>query len=165
MYLVAAMFMEAVALLLAPVLPLFARNGYLPGWLIWFETVDANLYGDKGWRTEHVTDPTNYWSQVKWLARNRAYNFKWTVLSAPMTPIDVVFVGDNTINRNNGHYGTLRARMGDYWQYKLVKPIGNTGWCWMLNFGWLLDDLDQGNALFLFSPRIVRISFKGSLNA
>ena len=155
-YLVAALVMELLALLLAPVLPLFARDGFLPVWLRWFETYDCNLYGDHGWQTEHVADPKAYWSQVRWLARNRAYTFKWTVLSAPMVLEDLTYEGDLKVNRNNGRFGLLRVRMGRYWQWKLVRPIG-LGYCVMLNFGWLLNDFGQANALFLFSPRVARV--------
>ena len=155
-YLLAALVMEAVALLLAPVLPAFARGGFLPHWLRWFETVDANLYGDHGWQTEHVKDPQAYWSQVRWLARNRAYGFKWTVLAAPMCLEQLTYEGDLKVNRNNGRFGLLRVRMGAYWQWKLVRPVG-FGYCVMLNFGWLLDDFSQARALFLFSPRVALV--------
>lgn len=74
-----------LALLLAPVLPLFARDEYgfcdnanamrteprLPSWLSWFMTPDNSLYGDAGWRTEHCPDHWHdYWGMVQWLWRN-----------------------------------------------------------------------------------------------
>jgi hypothetical protein len=155
-YLIAALLMEALALVLAPLLPAFARDGHLPRWLKWFETYDCNLYGDHGWQTEHVKEPSSYWSQVQWLARNRAYTFKWTVLSAPMCLEKLTYEGDLKINRNNGRFGVLRVTMGEYWQYKLVRPLA-FGYCSMLNFGWLLDDFSQPSALFMFSPRLARI--------
>ena len=168
-YLLFSLFMQVVALFVTPLLPAFAYprlgkvdngNGEaveprLPKWLAWFDTTDNSLFGDKNWRNSHSG---GYASMVMWLYRNSLYGLKWTVLAAPMTPIDVVFDGDPKINRNNGHFGVLRVKMDGYWQYKRVTPIGKTGYCWMLNFGWLLDDTDQDKALFMFSPRIVKIT-------
>lgn len=175
-YLLVSFVMQLVALVITPLLPLFAspregrsENGNviavgprLPRWLAWFDTPDNDLYGDPKWRTSH---DGGHWSQVGWLYRNSLYQFKWSVLSAPIDRFKVMFDGDRLINRNNGHYGELRVKMGDYWQYKLVKPIGSTGYCWMLNFGWLLDDTSQDRALFMFSPRLVKITFQGNVNA
>lgn len=167
-FLVAALVMEALAIVLAPVLPFFAsvrpgplNNGKqiafghrLPAWLAWFDTPDNALDGDENWLTSHKP---GHWSQVGWLLRNRAYGFKWGPLAAPMRLEQLVWAGDIRINRNNGRFGKLTVTMGGYWQWKLVKPIGTTGYCWMLNFGWLLDDFSKDKALFLFSPRIARI--------
>ena len=46
--------LTVLALILAPVLPLFANSdGWLPKWLWWFQTPDNSLDGDQGWITEH----------------------------------------------------------------------------------------------------------------
>lgn len=171
LYLLAALVMEVLAVVLAPALPLFAslrpgpwNNGKqiafghrLPGWLAWFDTPDNALDGDENWLTSHAP---GHWSQVGWLWRNRAYGFKWGPLAAPMYLPARVIRGDLKVNRNNGHYGLLRISMGKYWQWKYVTPIASTGWCLMLNFGWLLDDDSQPRALFLFSPRVCKITAK-----
>jgi len=165
--LVALFVMSLLALVLTPVLPLFARSRMgpvdnnhgqakeprLPVWLAWFDTPDNSLLGDPGWRATHNG---GYWSQVAWLYRNSLYGFKWGPIAAPMGAERHIH-GDPSINRNNGHYGILRISMGPYWQWKCVKPIGRSGYCWMINLGWMLDDAGQQRALFMFSPRLVRL--------
>lgn len=167
LYSCAVLVAEVLALILAPILPLFAVHRFgpwdnnsqtamghrLPKWLAWFDTPDNSLEGDHNWQAAHF--PVTYWSMVGWLLRNRAYGFKWSVLSAPMVG-ERVIEGDPLINYHTGRYGTLKIKMGDYWQWKCIKPIGGTGYCLMMNFGWLLDDPNQNNALFMFSPRVVR---------
>lgn len=172
LYLAALAVLSLVALLVTPLLPAFAaprlgpvnnNNGTaveprLPRWLAWFDTPDNSLLGDSGWRATHGG---GYGAQVAWLYRNSLYGFKWGPIAAPMS-VDRVIKGDPTINRNNGHYGVLRIAMGDYWQWKCVQPLGATGYCWMINLGWLLDDAGQQKALFLFSPRLVKITARGA---
>lgn len=165
--LVALCAMSLVAHVVTPILPAFARPRLgpvnnnkgravaprLPLWLAWFDTPDNSLLGDKGWQSKH---DGGYWSQVAWLYRNSLYGFKWGPLAAPMGAPRII-KGDPKINRNNGHYGILRISMRPYWQWKCVKPIGQSGYCWMINLGWLLDDEDQPRALFMFSPRLVTL--------
>lgn len=171
LYLVVLFVMSIVAFIVTPLLPLFrewregpidnnhsiAYGWRLPKWLFWFDTPDNPLTGDSHFRE---LNEMSYWSMVKWLYRNSLYGFKWSVLAAERPEGYVqVGTGDKRINRNNGIFGTYTARIvdTDYWQWKRVKPIGNTGYCTMLNFGWLLDDLDQKKCLFMFSPRICKI--------
>ena len=176
-YLIAAMLFDVVAIVLSPLLALTARdrvgpidnnNGTaieprLPVFLSWFDTAEDNsLLGDSAHKLRHANS-SRYWQMFCWLVRNHGYGFRWSVLAAPMDHFKLLFDGDVKINRNNGRYGVLRASMGSYWQYKRVTPIGQTGYCWMLNFGWLLDDTSQDRALFMFSPRIVKIT--GASNA
>lgn len=64
----------------------------LPKWLAWFDTFDAST--DAGWRDHYFTDkytvdnPPKYWRrkwyQVKWLYRNPAYGFSYSVLGINM---------------------------------------------------------------------------------
>ncbi len=168
-FLLLAIIAEMLALLLSPILPAFHvfRFGWcdnhayqmtaqrLPRWLSWFDTPDNDLMGDSAHCCRHATSSC-YWTMVCWLARNRAYGFKWGPLAAPMCAAAQQVTGNRNINRNNGQFGTLHIRMENYWQWKCVKPIGQTGYCWMLNFGWLLDDASQPMALFMFSPRLSR---------
>lgn len=169
-YLLITLLAELLALLLSPILPAFSvvRLGWsdnrayqltqwrLPLWLSWFDTPDNDLFGDSAHCRRHACN-SDYWAMVCWLARNRAYGLKWGPLAAPMDAEGQQITGDPTINRNNSHFGTLRITMGAYWQYKLVKPIAKTGYCWMVNLGWLLDDTSQPRALFMFSPRLARL--------
>lgn len=175
-YLLASLVMQVIAWIVTPLLPAFAspRLGRsdnssveavgprLPKWLAWFDTPDNDLDGDHNWRKANPEG--SYLDHVRWLYRNSLYGFKWSVLSAKMDRFKILFDGDRSINYHTGKFGTLKVRMDGYWQWKRIAPIGKTGWCWMLNFGWLLDDLDQDRALFMFSPRIVRIN-KEFLNA
>lgn len=162
-YLAGAVIAELLAIILAPVLPLFAKNTIgpvnnnsasareprLPDWLSWFQTPDNSLLGDTNWRASHSG---GYLSQVGWLLRNRAYWFKWSVLSAPVDTRNIVVYGNTNINYHTKTFGVFKIVMGDYWQYKVVKLLP-FGLCFIGNFGWLLDDENQKNALFMFSPR------------
>lgn len=38
-------------------------------------------------------------------------------------------------------------------------------YCWMLNFGWLLDDPSQEKALFMCSPRLAVVHLLGEKHA
>lgn len=154
-FLVAALIVEVLAILAAFVLPIWCKGGW-PAWSAWFATPDNPPEGDIGHRIRWLSKSL-YWQRVAWLLRNRAYGFKWGPLAAPMRLEQLIWSGDIRINRNNGRFGLLRITMGDYWQWKRVVRIGSTGYCGMLNFGWLLDDFSQKRALFLFSPRIARI--------
>ena len=132
--------MQAVAWVVTPVLPLFREdrlgnsdnNKYqrveprLPLWLAWFDTPDNSLRGDARWKREH---DGGYWSMVGWLLRNRTYGFNWTVLSLP-----------------EGHPSA--------WQWH--KKIYFKTFYLDLNFGWMLDNIENGRAMFMFSPRIKR---------
>lgn len=96
---------------------------------------------------------------VGWLYRNSLYGFKWTVLGATVTS-GRIFDGNVHINYVGPVYGTLRVTSGKYWQWKKVTPSKLfKGYCWVLNFGWLLDDPTKDVALFMFSPRIKRITY------
>lgn len=66
--------MLGAAMLLAPVLPLFATDGWLPSWLSWFQTSDSSLDGEDPNFQEKVSwCKIRYLRQVLWLWRNPAY--------------------------------------------------------------------------------------------
>lgn len=180
-YFIVGQLFDLLAWVAAPVLPLFAtmQDGWsdnsharaveprLPWWLGWFMTPDNSLWGDNGWQTKHCPNFKSYWGMVKWLWRNRAYGFSWTVLACPVAdPSTAVVVGDLNIDRNNGRFGSFRIMLGDYWQRKWVTRIGSTDFLVSLNIGWLLDTyvknpatvVEQPKALFLCSPRLGRIT-------
>lgn len=119
--------------------------------LSWFDTPDNSLMGDPGWRASGH-DGARWLDRTKWLYRNSLYGFKWSVLAAPMESEKVTRTGPASIDYHAKQYGTQRYTMGKYWQYKSVKPF--MGRILVLNFGWLLDDISQKKALFMFSPRI-----------
>lgn len=153
-YLVAALIAEVLAIPAAFVLPIWCRGSW-PAWSAWFSTPDNPPEGDIGHRIRWLSK-SPYWQRVSWLLRNRAYGFKWGPLAAPMDRGRII-EGDPHINSNVGRFGLLRITMGKFWQWKLVKPIGKTGRCVELNFGWLLDDESQKKALFMFSLRIQKL--------
>ena len=48
---------EVIAVILAPILPLFSKNAWLPEWLDWFQTPDNNLMGDDVFHFAHALCP------------------------------------------------------------------------------------------------------------
>ena len=160
-----------VAVLLAPVFPLFAtqqmgwcdNHAYqiigprLPSWLSWFQTPDNSLDGDA---TFERLNPPSYWSQVKWLWRNPAYSFAMRYLTAPY---EASYKGDKTIKDNdNAKAGWCKVNANGLFQFTSVTPIGFSR-CIYINLGWnvraLVDDNVQQKpnpyqATFVFSPRI-----------
>lgn len=132
---------QVLTYIVTPVLPLFARDRVgaldnnnatgmgprLPIWLSWFDTPDNSLKGDPRFRAENKE---GYFSKIKWLYRNSLYGFKWTVLSLP-----------------EGHPSAWQWHRKFYFKTFYLD----------LNFGWMLDNIENGRAMFMFSPRIKRI--------
>lgn len=166
-----SLLLTLVAVLLAPVMPVFAvqKDGWLdnhsiwgigprlPTWLNWFMTPDNTLDGDA---TFEKLNPPSYWSKVKWLWRNPAYSFALRYLT---TPYEASYKGDNTIKDNdNAKAGWCKVSVNGLFQFTSVTPIGFSR-CIYINLGWnvraLVDDNvqpkpDPYQATFVFSPRI-----------
>lgn len=166
-----SLLLTLVAVLIAPLLPLFAtqqmgwcdNHSYeaigprLPKWLNWFMTPDNSLDGDA---TFQSINGISYWAKVKWLWRNPAYSFELRYLNAPFT---ASYTGDNTIRDNdNAKAGWCLVHANGLFQYTLIAPIGFSR-CFMVNLGWnvraLVDDNVQPKpnpyqATFVFSPRL-----------
>ena len=164
--------LTALAILLAPVLPLFATNemGWvnnaekesfgprLPKWLGWFQTWDNSLSGDATFQT--MFPPNQWWSQVHWLWRNPLPTFALRTLSGVYW---TSWQGDKTIKDNdNAKEGWCLVHANGLFQFTLVAPIGFAR-CIYINLGWniraLVDDNvqpkpDPYQATFVFSPRI-----------
>lgn len=160
-----------LAVILAPILPIFAKDSYgpldngstmgigprLPKWLNWFMTPDNSLYGDATFEKLH---PPSYWSEVLWLWRNPAYSFGLRYLNAPY---ETSYSGDPSIKDNdNAKAGWCLVHANGLFQFKWVKPIGFSR-CIYCNFGWNIMALVDPNvnpkpnpyqATFVFSPRI-----------
>lgn len=100
-----------LAMLLAPLLPFLAvmRDGpvdnnhgtaiepRLPHWLFWFDTTtDNGLWGDHGWRTKHCQ---RFWGthfgMWRWLWRNPACGFAWSILSYHVAPDETFSVSSS----------------------------------------------------------------------
>lgn len=175
-----------LAMLLAPVLPLFAQlrdgpvdnnNGYgveprLPIWLSWFDTsYDNSLWGDHGWRTKHCPKYWNtYWGMVLWLWRNPAAGFCWSVLSYPIDLAETFTISDSgnglNVDKGQGKYGWYYIESSsDAFSFRWCKKVGTK----VLSFeaGWLLDVyikdqsaiIKQPRATFQFQPQI-KTAFK-----
>lgn len=161
-----------LAIIIAPILPLFAAQEYgwcdnhsyeafeprLPKWLGWFMTPDNSLDGDATFKR---LNPPSYWSQVKWLWRNPAYSFGLKYLEAPYT---TTVAGDKTIKDNdNAKEGWCFVTANGLFQFTYVKRIVSSSRCVYVNLGWNIRALvDDGirfkpnpyQATFVFSPRI-----------
>lgn len=166
-----SLLLTLVAVILAPVLPLFAtqqmgwcdNHSYqiigprLPSWLSWFMTPDNSLDGDA---TFERLNPPSYWSQVRWLWRNPAYSFELRYIDGN----PVYWKGDKTIKDNDhAKEGWLYVNSCGLFQFVYIKRLFNTNRCVYCNFGWnirvLVDDNVSSKpnpvqATFVFSPRI-----------
>jgi hypothetical protein len=166
-----SLLLTLIAVILAPVLPVFAtqqmgwcdNHSYeavgprLPKWLSWFMTPDNSLDGDA---TFERLNPPSYWSQVKWLWRNPAYSFALRYISVPYT---TSVKGDKTIKDNdNAKAGWCLVHANGLFQFTSVTPIGFSR-CIYVNLGWNIRGLVDDNVMpkpltwqstFVFSPRI-----------
>lgn len=166
-----SLLLTLIAIILAPVLPLFAvqrawwcdNHSYvavgpvLPTWLNWFMTPDNTLDGDA---TFEKLNGLGYFSKVKWLCRNPAYSFGLKYLHAPY---EVTVAGDITIKDNdNAKAGWCFVTANNLFQFRWVRPIGFNR-CIYCNFGHNIFALADPNinpkpdpyqATFVFSPRI-----------
>lgn len=156
-----------IALVLAPVLPLFAsKEGWLPKALWWFQTPDNSLDGDSGWKDEHwqfryklPSSLSIYVGRVGWLLRNPAYAFGVKYIDGRVAP---EYKGDASIGDNQtAKEGWLFVKCEGLFQFTYVKRIGNSNKCLYVNLGWNIRALiNPGNrrqnyeATFVFSPRI-----------
>ena len=166
-----SLLLTLLAVILAPVLPLFAAqkewwlNNHsergigpvLPSWLNWFMTPDNSLDGDAGFQQ---INGISYWAKVKWLKRNSAYSFALRYIDGN----PVYWKGDKTIKDNdNAKEGWLYVNSCGLFQFVYIKRIFSTSRCIYVNCGWnsrvLVDDNvspkpNPVQATFVFSPRI-----------
>ena len=167
-----SLLLTLVAVLIAPVLPLFAKplNGWcdnhsyeaveprIPSWLGWFMTPDNSLDGDATFKR---LNPPSYMSQVKWLWRNPAYSFGLKYLEVPY---ECRVHGDITIKDNdNAKQGWCFIQANGLFLCRVVLRIFSTNRCFYFNAGWNIAGLVDPNvmpkplkyeATFVFSPRI-----------
>jgi hypothetical protein len=166
-----SLFLTLLAVILAPVLPLFgvdkewwldnhSKRGMgfvLPTWLNWFNTPDNDLYGDA---TFQQINGISYWSMVKWLWRNPAYSFAIRYITSPYT---TEVLGDPTIKDNdNAKAGWCFVKANGLFQLTWIAPIGFNR-CVRFAGGWNIMALVDPNvipkpekhqATFVFSPRL-----------
>ena len=161
------LFFTLIALILAPLLPLFASVSYgyinnssatgfgprLPNWLNWFQTWDNSLWGDSGFQAENGT---SYLSMVKWLIRNPLPCFAEKILTNGAFTVQ----GNNAVTDNTKAVaGTVLVKAGGLFQWVWIWQIPGTSRCIYINLGWNIRALTQGattpyHATFSFSPRI-----------
>lgn len=99
----------------------------------WLGTIDNDLSGDNGWRTEHIkpgSDPLSTWNRIGWLWRNGGNWVNYKVLSCKAD-------GDWIDNNTKG--STARVwfvRPDGYWMLRAFIPWGkrylNLFWGWSL---------------------------------
>jgi hypothetical protein len=167
-----SLLLTLIAVILAPILPLFAiqklwwcdNHSYqavgpvLPTWLNWFMTPDNTLEGDGNFL---YINGFGYWSKVKWLWRNPAYSFALRYLN---NPYYTKVWGDKTIKDNdNAKEGWCLVNANGLFQFTCVKRIFSSSRCIYVNLGWNIRGLVDNNvqpkpntwqATFVFSPRI-----------
>lgn len=142
--------MLLLAYILAPILPIFSKDGWLPRWLWWFQTPDFSLDGDGGWQDEHwqfrkKLSPTlsRYVGQVGWLWRNPAYGFDWTVLAfKPKRGYKMISHGTRPVSGSVEHNGWFFAMIHNLdgssaWQLYITIHLTKTH-STKFNFGWKL---------------------------
>jgi hypothetical protein len=155
-----------VAVLLSPILPIFATEQTgplnnntsvgvgprLPSWLYWFQTWDNSLNGDD---TFEKNNPPSYLSKIKWLIRNPLPCFAEKILTSNAYTIS----GNNDVTDGNpGVAGHVFVKASGLFQFVWVKPIGFNR-CIYINIGWNIRALTRGatvpyHATYSFSPRI-----------
>ena len=172
LFVIADLLMSAIGWLFAPLMVPFAKDGWLPRWLWWFQTPGDSLDGSVGWQTEDRTfliedAPWKRWvNRWRWLQRNPAYGFDIDVLGAKALPTDVLTITGDPLVSNHAddwHEGTVRytlMREGKpiYFQTYTVKK-----WCpWFyrrVNLGWKLwsfADAPTEPMQLVFSPNPFR---------
>ena len=164
-----SLLLTLVAVLLAPVFPLFAtqqmgwcdNHSYeavgprLPKWLSWFMTPDNSLDGDA---TFERLNPPSYWSQVKWLWRNPAYSFALRYINT-IENKPTVLGNDNIKDNDQAVAGWCFVQCAGLFQFTWVKPIGYQR-CIYCVLGWNIrgtlhqQPIEKYQATFSFSPRI-----------
>lgn len=147
--------MGLVCWFLSPILPLFAiGRDTLPSWLSWFQTPDAPLDGDSGFAKDFPPDQyPQYYRRVRWLARNPAYGFAWTVLAyypstlayhwrGSLTPATQKGIGWWFIWQDDGHFEfSVRARSIPafrFWKWQFRARL------FYFRFGWKIIGLATG---------------------
>jgi hypothetical protein len=158
-----SLFLTVISFPLALILPFFAKDGWLPKWLNWFQTPDNSLYGDDGWKTEHwmwryklPTFLATYVGIVGWLWRNPAYGFGCVYMTG--IPIVATFLGNEKVNDSPLFEGRIIVYSQNLFQFVWCKKITSTK-CLYFVFGWNIKGLINDHATkhiatYAFSPRV-----------
>ena len=110
----------------------FSEDGKLSFPFNWLGTIDNDLYGDLGWKNEHLwgSDPASYINQVRWLWRNggNCFNYWWIGVSDANAPA------------------------WTFWSKTAIPLIA--GRFIDLRFGWSPEGQKQGRRKYVFTIRI-----------
>lgn len=162
-----------IAVILSPILPLFAsEDGWLPTWLWWFQTPDAPIDGDSGWKDlykhPYVNKLSRYLRRVLWLCRNPSYGFNWTILASKPLPKEWTYEGDldcdNSVLSNTRKVTKITVFCGEYFHKRYYRKIGSTNRCFQLNYGWNMHALCKNGkqegvkAKYRFTPKLGKIN-------
>lgn len=95
----------------------------------WLGTLDNDLSGDSGWKSEHITgDPLSTWNRTKWLWRNGGNVLNYTLLGAPY---DKWFALNNWMIQDTKRFW---VREDGAWQFR--ARISVFGRVWTPFIGW-----------------------------
>ena len=130
-------------ILLSPIAALFSTKDklHLVFPFKWMETIDNDMSGDYGWKTEHLigTDPLSYINRTRWLIRNGGNWVSYYIFGCSHTPYTQT--GYNYVNSEG------------YWLFR--KPIWITKTRFIdLFIGWNLPGEKFGRAKFTSSFRL-----------
>ena len=98
----------------------------------WLDTIDNNLTGDSGWKSEHLSgsDPKSYWNMVRWIWRNGGNRFNYYVIG----------IADDDIPE---------------WSFWSKTSIPLWGIRFLdLRFGWSPEGPKQGRRKYVFTIRV-----------
>jgi hypothetical protein len=152
---IASLVGSVLSLFLAPILALLANDeGFLPRWLVWFQTLDNSLDGDEGWRKEHwqwrfrlPSALSIYVGRVGWLWRNPFYGFDLLIASAlipQQSPDNLVIHGDPQVqDKPHGREGYCYVSIGGWWSLTLIKRLPGSTKCIKVVAGWSLKTLAE----------------------
>ena len=98
----------------------------------WLETIDNDLTGDNGWKSEHIgnSDPLKTWNRIRWLWRNGGNRFNYYVIG----------IADDDIPE---------------WSFWSKTSIPLWGIRFLdLRFGWSPEGPKQGRRKYVFTIRV-----------
>lgn len=107
----------------------------------WLSTLDNDLSGDDGWKTEHLigSDPLSFINRVRWLWRNGGHAVNYGLLGCADTRCTQV-----------APYYWKNAE--GFWLYRRRFPLFGA-WSFELFIGWNLLGGQSGRCKFVCSPR------------
>lgn len=132
-----------LAILLAPVLALFVREGRLPDWLAWFDTPDNFTTGDAAFQTTQMAwTKSQYIYALFWLWRNPGYGFDHAIGARINGGFIYQFSGDDDTSNTPLHEGWVWRTVTNldtsyYWQFLAIYKWSDS-FCIKINLGWKL---------------------------